>query len=94
MGHGEGASRRSSASPALHPLRLHFIRREFGAIEKILERSAGRFAVGDEITLAECFLVPQVRNALLARIDIAEEFPILSRVWENAIAVPEVAVVL
>ena len=82
------------APPAVHPLRLHFIRREFGAIEKILERSAGRFAVGDEITLAECFLVPQVRNALLARIDIAEEFPILSRVWENAIAVPAVAAVL
>ena len=82
------------APPAVHPLRLHFIRREFGALERILERCAGRFAVGDEITHADCFLVPQVRNALLAGIDLAGEFPALSRVWENTIAVPEVAGVL
>ena len=82
------------APPSVHPLRLHFIRREFGALERILERCAGRFAVGDDLTLADCFLVPQVRNALLAGIDLAAEFPILSRVWENAVAVPEVAAVL
>ena len=82
------------APPAVHPLRLHFIRREFGALESILNRCAGRFAVGDEITLADCFLVPQVRNALLAGIDLPGEFPALSRVFENAVAVPEVAAVL
>ena len=82
------------APPAVHPLRLHFIRREFGALEGILKRCAGRFAVGDEITLADCFLVPQVRNALLAGIDLPAEFPALSRVFENAVAVPEVAAVL
>ena len=54
----------------------------------------GRFAVGDEITLADCFLVPQVRNALLAGIDLPDEFPNLSRVFDNAVAVPEVAGVL
>ena len=82
------------APPAAHPLRLHFIRREFGALEHILRRSAGRFAVGDDITLADCFLVPQVRNALLAGIDLPGEFPALSRVFHNAVAVPEVAAVL
>ena len=82
------------APPAVHPLRLHFIRREFGALETILSRCAGRFAVGDAITLADCFLVPQVRNALLAGIDLPVEFPALSRVFENAVAVPEVAEVL
>ena len=82
------------APPAVHPLRLHFIRREFGALESILGRCAGRHAVGDDLTLADCFLVPQVRNALLAGIDLAAEFPNLSRVWENAIAVAEVAAVL
>ena len=82
------------APPAVHPLRLHFIRREFGAIEEILGRCAGWFAVGDDITIADCFLVPQVRNALLAGIDLGREFPTLSRVFDNAVAVPEVAAVL
>ena len=82
------------APPTVHPLRLHFIRREFGALESILNRCAGRHAVGEDFTLADCFLVPQVRNALLAGIDLAAEFPTLSRVWENAIAVAEIAAVL
>ena len=82
------------AAPTEHPLRLHFIRREFGALETILQRCAGTFAVGDEFTLADCFLVPQVRNALLAGIDLAAEFPVLSRIWANAIVVPDVAAVL
>ena len=82
------------AAPTEHPLRLHFIRREFGAMETILRQCAGRFAVGDELTLADCFLVPQVRNALLAGIDLAGEFPMLSRVWGSAITVDEVAAVL
>lgn len=78
------------AEPTAHPLRLHFIRREFGAIEGILANCAGRFAVGDKITHADCFLVPQIRNALLAEIDLKAEFPRLNGVWENMLAVPEV----
>jgi maleylacetoacetate isomerase len=82
------------ASPVEHPLRLHFIRREFGALDNIMADCAGRFAVGDELTLADCFLVPQIRNALLAGIDLAAEFPTMARVWENTIAEPEVRAVL
>ncbi len=82
------------AAPTVHPLRLHFIRREFGALETILGQCAGDFAVGNEVTLADCFLVPQVRNALLAGIELSSEFPVLSRIWKNAIVVPEVAAVL
>jgi glutathione S-transferase len=82
------------ADPTRHPLRLHFIRREFGAIENLLTRCAGKFAVGDSVTLADCFLVPQIRNALLAEIDLPSEFPILSTVWNNLLDVPEVQAVL
>lgn len=82
------------APPTAHPLRLHFIRREFGAIELILKNCSGRFAVGDEISLADCFLVPQIRNALLAEIDLPNEFLILNRVWTNMLEVPEVQSVL
>ncbi len=82
------------AAPTVHPLRLHFIRREFGALETIMVKCAGRFAVGDDISLADCFLVPQIRNALLAEIDLPAEFPVLNRVWSNMLAVPEVQAVL
>ena len=82
------------ADPLVHPLRLHFIRREFGAIESIMQNCAGKFAVGDEITLADCFLVPQVRNALLAGIDLSGEFPTISRTWDNMLAQLEVIRVL
>ena len=82
------------APPTIHPLRLHFIRREFGALETILAKCAGEFAVGDTITHADCFLVPQIRNALLAGIDLAGEFPTMSRVWQNMLAVPQVRAVL
>ena len=78
------------AAPTVHPLRQHFIRREFAALELIMEKCAGRFAVGDEISHADCFLVPQIRNALLGGIDMAAEFPTMNRVWENMLAAPEV----
>jgi maleylacetoacetate isomerase len=77
-------------TPTTHPLRLHFIRREFGAIEGILTESAGRFAVGDDVTLADCFLVPQIRNALLASIDLETEFPVMARVFANLLEVPAI----
>jgi len=82
------------AAPTVHPLRLHFIRREFGALELIMEKCAGQFAVGDTMTHADCFLVPQIRNALLAGIDLEHEFPTMSRTWKNMLAVPEVEAVL
>lgn len=82
------------AKPTEHPLRLHFIRREFAALEGILKQCAGSCAVGDSVTLADCFLIPQVRNALLAGIDLGAEFPTMARVWEHVIAMPEVAALI
>jgi len=41
----------------------HWITRGFKAIEKLLSSSAGKFCVGDEISMADCCLVPQVFNA-------------------------------
>ena len=47
------------ANPTTHPLRLHFIRREFGAIEGILAQTAGKYSVGNEVTLADFLLFPK-----------------------------------
>lgn len=41
----------------------HWITRGFRAVEKLLSTSAGKFCVGDEVSLADCCLVPQVFNA-------------------------------
>lgn len=40
-----------------------WINKGLAAIEKLLAESAGEYCVGDEITLADCCLVPQVFNA-------------------------------
>lgn len=83
-----------TADLTIHPLRLHFIRREFGALEGTLQTTAGRFSVGKTITTADCFLVPQIRNALLAGIGLCDEFPTINRIWENLINVGYVRAVL
>jgi maleylpyruvate isomerase len=49
----------------------HWIGSGFGAIEARLAAIGGRHAVGDQITLADICLVPQVYNARRARLDLA-----------------------
>lgn len=46
----------------------------FAAIEQIIDRVGGRFAFGDEPTLADCCLVPQVYSAERFGVDVAS-FP-------------------
>lgn len=41
----------------------HWINKGFAALEKLLLSHAGKYCVGDEITLADCCLVPMVLNA-------------------------------
>ncbi|KAI7876396.1 maleylacetoacetate isomerase-like protein [Lichtheimia hyalospora FSU 10163] len=66
----------------------HFIARGFEGIEKRLEKEAGKFAYGDEITMADVVLVPQYYNALRFKLDMSR-FPTIERVCKNAMAVPE-----
>ena len=78
---------------ATHPFRLHFLRRGFAAVEKLLacaSDGAPSFAAGPAMTFADFYLVPQVRNGLGAGIDIAAEYPTLNRVWLRCLAVPAI----
>jgi hypothetical protein len=78
-----------------HPFRQHFIRREFAALDGILQNCAGKYCIANELSLADCFLVPQVRNAFGAEdLDIEFEFPTIFRVWSNCLAVPAIASLL
>ena len=60
----------------------HFIERGFHALEKVLQSTAGKCCVGDDITAADACLVPQVYNAERFKVDL-EMFPIIKRVNES-----------
>ena len=59
----------------------HWIREGFHALEKLLATnpSTGLFCEGDEPTMADICLVPQVYNARRYSVDI-EEFPLIRRI--------------
>lgn len=65
----------------------HWIGLGFAAIEARLAETAGRYAVGDEVTLADICLVPQVYNARRFNLDLTP-YPLITRVDEAARALP------
>lgn len=56
----------------------HFINRGFQALEPILKETAGKYCVGDEISIADICLVPQVYNAERFKVDL-EQYPTIKR---------------
>lgn len=55
------------------------IAKGFRSLETLLETSAGKYCVGDEVTMADLCLVPQVYNANRFQVDMSK-FPIIARV--------------
>jgi maleylacetoacetate isomerase len=60
------------------------------AYEDVASGWAGRYSVGDELTVADCCLVPAVWNAQRLEIDVAARFPTIARVMKNLEEVPAV----
>ncbi|XP_024877286.1 probable maleylacetoacetate isomerase 2 [Temnothorax curvispinosus] len=60
----------------------HWITKGFTAVEKLLSSSAGKYCVGDEITLADCCLVPQMYNAQKFHVNL-EPFSTILRVGRH-----------
>ena len=60
----------------------HFIRIGFAAVETMLagSKDAGRFCHGDAPTIADAFLVPQVYNAEIAKVDLTP-YPTIQRIY-------------
>ncbi|XP_018571835.1 probable maleylacetoacetate isomerase 2 [Anoplophora glabripennis] len=52
----------------------HWINEGFRAVEKILSTTAGEYCIGNDVTLADCFLIPQVYNARRFQVNL-ELFP-------------------
>ncbi|XP_072545610.1 maleylacetoacetate isomerase isoform X2 [Salminus brasiliensis] len=56
----------------------HFIIRGFEALEPILKQTAGTYCVGNEISMADICLVPQVYNSERFKVDM-NQFPTIKR---------------
>lgn len=57
----------------------HFINRGFEALETILKETAGTYCIGNEISMADICLVPQVYNADRYKVDL-NKFPEIRRI--------------
>ena len=62
----------------------HWLRDGLANLDQVLEKTAGTYCIGGEITAADCFLVPQCFAARRFGVD-AEEFPNVNRVNANAL---------
>ena len=62
----------------------HWMQEGFAAIEAMLAKSpeTGRYCHGDSPTLADAFIVPQVYNAKLSKLDLSA-FPTIQRVCDE-----------
>jgi len=61
---------------------VYWMNKGFTALEQILTASSGKYCFGDEVTLADCCLVPQLYNARRFKVDL-EAFPTILRVEKN-----------
>jgi len=68
----------------------HWISEGFAALEVMVGRHGRGFAFGDQPTVADCFLVPQVFNAERFNVDLAP-FPRVMAAAEKARALPAFA---
>jgi maleylpyruvate isomerase len=64
-----------------------FIERGLAALQAVAEETAGRYCVGDEVTLADACLIPQLHHARRFGVDLGT-LPLLSRIEEACMALP------
>jgi maleylacetoacetate isomerase len=61
-----------------------YINNGLHALETLMAKYSGQFSVGDEVTLADVALVPQIYNANRFKIDLSP-FPTISRVYNTCV---------
>uniref|UniRef100_A0A3B5QVM4 Glutathione S-transferase zeta 1 n=1 Tax=Xiphophorus maculatus TaxID=8083 RepID=A0A3B5QVM4_XIPMA len=64
----------------------HFINRGFQALEPILKQTAGKYCVGNEISMADICLAPQVYNAERFKVDVGQ-YPTIKRLNETLVEI-------
>ncbi|XP_060605444.1 maleylacetoacetate isomerase-like isoform X2 [Ruditapes philippinarum] len=64
-----------------------WIDKGFAAYEKMVQSTAGKYSVGDEITIADVCLVPQLYNAQRFKVDMTK-FPTITRIIDALSELP------
>lgn len=64
----------------------HWIKLGFDAFEEQLTKTAGQFCVGEQPTIADCCLIPQVYNALRFKINI-DNYPKIQNVYQHCMSI-------
>ncbi len=59
------------------------------SVEEILKKTAGQYAFGDELTAADCFIVPQIFSAKRFNVDF-NSYETIKRVYAQALEHPAV----
>nr|ACO15091.1 Probable maleylacetoacetate isomerase 2 [Caligus clemensi] len=60
----------------------YWITKGFQGLEALLSKYSGKYCVGDEVSMADCCLIPQVYNANRFKVDMSS-FPIISRICKG-----------
>jgi len=62
----------------------HWITQGFEALEKALSKVSGKYSIGDALTAADLFLIPQVYNAHRFKVAM-KSFPLIQSIHQNCI---------
>lgn len=64
-----------------------WVGRGFAGVEAMIADTAGTFALGGEVTAADCCIIPQVVTARRFNVDLSP-YPTIRRVFENCTSLP------
>lgn len=62
----------------------HFVEEGLLPVETMLRKYSGKWCFGDELTMADLFLVPQIYNAHRVSVDM-KRFPLAQEIYERAL---------
>ncbi len=65
----------------------HWIRLGLKSFETLAQKTAGQFSMGDQPTMADCFLIPQVYNANRFSVDLTP-YPTIEKIQKNSLNWP------
>lgn len=66
----------------------HWVEKGFTAVERYLQETRGQYCFGDEVTLADVCLVPQVFNATSRFQTDLKQFPIINEISSRLLELP------